>query len=774
MAHKKVEFKIVGMHCASCAVSIQQVLEKDPGVIECSVNYAGQEGTAIYDPEKISDDKIKSMVESLGYQVVMPGQESQMGMHEHHKVSALQEHELVRMRYKLIVSGVAFALLMTNMVISYWYAIPYVDWFAWIVASVVQFWVASRFYLSAWRALKHRAANMDTLIALGTLVAYFYSLIVLIFEKQMHAAGLPTHLYFDAAVAIITFILLGNYLEARAKKLTSRAIEKLMDLQPETALVLTKRDGKDVWERKSVDVVQMGDIIRVSPGDRIPVDGEIVDGTSSIDESMVTGESKPVSKKEGDAVIGATINISGSLEMKATKVGTDTMLSKIIDLVKKAQASRAPMQKIVDQISSIFVPVVIVLSLVTFLVWFNWGPVPQLVYAIINTVAVLIIACPCALGLATPMSIMVGVGRGALQGVLIKDVQTLEQAGGINAVIFDKTGTLTQGKQTVEKFTIVDDVTAILEKQGWKLPGNTDANTEQFILALVSLVEERSNHPISIALVSYIAEKISDRDALVSGISIKQFEAVSGLGIRAVVDGHTIKVGSHRFMEDEGIALGDAALGCADEWSKEGKSVSFVSVDKQLLAYFCVADQLRETSKAAVKELKAMGITSVMITGDNEQAARAVARQVGIEEVFAQVLPADKTKKVDELKKQGYLVAMVGDGINDAPALAAADVGIAVGSGTDVALEAAGIALLHNDMKLVPFTIRLSRATMRNIRQNLIWAFGYNIVLLPVAMGALYPLMGIMLHPIFAGAAMAFSSLSVVLNALRLKRVSLS
>lgn len=771
MAHKKIEFKIVGMSCASCEVSIKQVLEKHPGISEGSISYAGQQGTVTYDPEKISEPEIKAMVESLGYQVVMPGQDPKMGTHEHHKVSALQEHELIRMRRKLIVSGVAFALLMTNMVISYWYTIPYVDWFVFIIATVVQFWVASRFYMSAWRALHYRSANMDTLIALGTLVAYFYSLITLVFEKQMHAAGLPTHQYFDAAVAIITFILLGTYLESRAKKRTSRAIEKLMDLQPETALVLTKRDGKEVWERKSVDAVQIGDTIRVSPGDRIPVDGEIVNGSSSIDESMITGESKPVSKKEGDVVIGATINISGSLEMKATKVGTDTMLAKIIDLVKKAQASRAPVQKIVDQISSIFVPTVIVLALITFLIWFNWGPTPQLMYAIINMVAVLIIACPCALGLATPMSIIVGVGRGALQGVLIKDVQTLEQAGAINCVIFDKTGTLTQGKQTVEKFTIVDDVGVILNKQGWKLP--QDVNAQNYILALVSLVEERSNHPISTALVTYIKSKLQNRDDLMRNSELKQFEAMSGLGVRAIVDGHTVLLGSRRLMEREGISLGDNALGCADEWSQEGKSVSFVSIDTQLVAYFCVADQLRETSKKAIEELKKMGITPVMLTGDNEQAARAVAQQVGIEEFFAQVLPEEKTQKVAELKKRGFLVAMVGDGINDAPALAAADVGIAVGSGTDVALEAAGIALLHNDMKLVPFTIRLSHATMRNIRQNLIWAFGYNVVLLPVAMGALYPLMGIMLHPIFAGAAMAFSSLSVVLNALRLKRVSL-
>lgn len=771
MANKELSFKIMGMHCASCALTIKEMLEKHPGIKECTVSYAGEQGMVIYDPAAISVEIIKSMVESGGYQVVMPGQKPMAGIPEHEHVMVLQEQDLARMWRKLAVSMVGLGLVIAEAIIAYWYAIPYADWFIGAIATVVQFWVASRFYISTWRALIYRAANMDTLIVLGTLVAYFYSLIVLIFEKRMQAIGLPTYQYFDAAIAIITFIFLGNYLEARAKKQTSRAIEKLMDLQPDTALVLVTREGKKVWERKSVDAVVVGDIIRVSPGDRIPVDGQVVSGSSAVDQSMVTGESKPVSKKESDVVIGATINISGSLEMRAAKVGADTMLARIIELVKKAQASRAPVQKLVDQISAIFVPIVIILALLTFLVWFNWGPSPRFLYAIVNLVAVLIIACPCALGLATPMSIMVGVGRGALAGVLIKDVQTLEQAGVISCVIFDKTGTLTQGKQTVEQLTIVEGAQALITQKGWKVPPGV--SEEQYLLALVSLVEERSRHPISIALVAYITEKVVNRDALIKGVSITQFEALSGLGDRATVDGRTLLLGSRRLMEREGVSLGADALGCVDEWSKEGKSVSFVSVDKELVAYFCVADQIREGSADAIKELKAMGVTPVMLTGDNEQAAQAVARSVGIDEFFAQVFPEEKTKKVAELKAKGYLVAMVGDGINDAPALAAADVGIAVGSGTDVALEAAGVALLHNDMKLVPFTIRLSRATMRNILQNLIWAFGYNIVLIPVAMGILYPLFGITLHPILAGAAMALSSFSVVLNALRLKRVSL-
>ncbi len=767
MAHKKLDFKIVGMHCASCAVSITQALEKQPSLQGVTISYAGQDGSVQYDPEKIGEQEIKKTVESLGYTVVISGDK----VVEQEAVSSAQERDLSRMKRKLIVSLIGLGLLIVNLVVAHIYPLPYSDWFACIIATVVQFWVGSRFYVSAWRALKHRAANMDTLIALGTSVAYFYSLFTLLFEETMRGMGLPSYQYFDASVAIITFILLGNFLEARAKKRTSRAIEALIDLQPETALVLVTRDGKEVWEQKSVDAVKIGDTIRITPGDRIPVDGEIATGSSSIDESMVTGESKPVSKKEGDPVIGATVNMSGSFDMKATKVGTDTMLAKIIDLVKKAQASRAPVQKVVDTISSIFVPTVIILSLITFLIWFNWGPEPQILYAIINMVAVLIIACPCALGLATPLSIMVGVGRGALQGVLIKDVQTLEQAGQITAVIFDKTGTLTQGKQTVQTVTFIKNLDARIKQQGWEIPRDTPVET--YLLALIAFVEERSNHPVSQAVLRYVENKVPDYAQQTKNVAIEDFQALLGLGVQARVDGHMMVIGSRRLIEREKIAIDNEATVCTDEWSKEGRSVSFIALDKELVAYFCVNDQIRPTARDAMNQLKKMNIKTVMLTGDNEQAAQAVAKQVGIDEFFAQVLPEEKTKRVQELKRQGGLVAMVGDGINDAPALAAADVGIAIGSGTDVALEAAGVALLHNNLNLVPFTIRLSHITMRNIRQNLVWAFGYNIILLPVAVGVLYPLMGIMLHPIFAGAAMVFSSLSVVLNALRLKRVSL-
>lgn len=768
MAYTKTVFTILGMHCASCAVAIEQALKNHAGVREVLVRYPGEEGVVVYDTQKISETELISLINSLGYRVTLSG-----GPEEKRKsISSFHEHEMSRLWLRLMVGLIGLGFLILIAVVSPWYRIPHIAWFEAIIATVVQFFVGSRFYISTWQALRHRAATMDTLIALGTTVAYSYSLFSLLFEQFLHGAGLPTYRYFDASVAIITFIVLGGYLETRARKYTSQAIEKLMSLQPETALVRVERNGVILWEHKSIDSVLVGDMIRILPGDRIPVDGVISDGSSSIDESMITGESKPLSKKKGDSVIGATINISGSFEMSATRIGENTMLSRIIDLVKKAQASRAPVQKLVDTISSVFVPIVILLSLATFLVWFNIGPSPQLVHALVNMVSVLIIACPCALGLATPMSIMVGVGRGALQGVLIKDVQTLEQAGRISAVIFDKTGTLTEGKQTICDVQYVENFAGILKNQGWRIP--LDVLPELYLLALIALVEERSNHPVSLAVLSYIKKKYAEHETLVKGLSILQLQAVSGLGVRATIDGHTLTVGSQRLMEQEKIEVNIDVSRHVEEWLDQGKTVSFVAIDQKLVFYFSVSDQLRSSAYQAIDRLKEMKIKTALVTGDNEKTAYDIAHQLGIDDVFARVLPEEKTNKVYEMKKRGYFVAMVGDGINDAPALAAADVGIAVTSGTDVALEAAGVTLLHNNIELVPFTIRLSRAAMRNIRQNLVWAFGYNVLLIPVAMGVLYPIAGILLHPIFAGAAMALSSLSVVLNALRLWRVSLN
>ena len=482
---------------------------------------------------------------------------------------------------------------------------------------------------------------------------------------------------------------------------------------------------------------------------------------------METGESMPVHKKEGDEVIWATVNTTGSFEMQATKVGAETTLATIIALVKKAQRSKAPVQKLVDYVSSIFVPAVIVLSIITFFVWLFFGPAPVFLHALIAMISVLIIACPCALGLATPTSIMVGMGRGAQEGILIKDVQTLERACFIDTIVFDKTGTLTVGKPAMHDFKSEENMISIFKHLDWSVPDNVDAG--EYMLALIVGIESLSNHPISKAVVEFLQKK----SPLLQTVLVEKFETVSGLGVRALVDGHTVVVGSRQLMEQEGVTLTSDVDACALRWSQQAKSVSFVAFNTTVVAHFCVADALRPEALATIKTLKTMGIRSVMLTGDNELSAQAVATQLGIDDYFARVLPADKKLKVSELQKKGFVVAMVGDGINDAPALAIADVGIAMGGGADVALETAGVALLRNDISLVPKMITLSQATMSNIKQNLFWAFAYNILLIPVAMGILYPLFGITLNPMLAGFSMAFSSLSVVFNALRLRNVVL-
>lgn len=558
-------------------------------------------------------------------------------------------------------------------------------------------------------------------------------------------------------------------MEIRAKGRTSAAIRKLIGLQPTMATVqrITEQQAK-AWIPIPIERVVAGDILLIKPGERIPVDGVMIKGESSIDESMVTGESMPVFKQEGDEVIGATISKTGAFEMKATKIGAQTTLAKIIELVKRAQRSKAPVQKIVDRISAVFVPAVIVLSLITFLLWFNIGPEPQFLHALVNMVSVLIVACPCALGLATPTSIMVGMGRGAQEGILIKDAQILEIAGKVTVVVFDKTGTLTLGKQDVKGFRFDDRLDDIFMQLPIQVPEGID--NKAYAAAIILAIERLSKHPVSQAVVRHLEQDYATQAAT---IAVNKFETMSGLGVRAYVNNHKVVIGSRRLMEQEGVVMPQEVHTCAIEWAKEAKTVSFVAFEKHLIVFLCVADTIRPEVPATIERLNSMGIQSMMITGDNQLSAQAVARSVGIEHVLFEVLPQDKEHEVKKLKSKDQIVAMVGDGINDAPALAAADIGIAMGSGTDVAIETAGTALLRDDMSLVPKVITLSHMTIRNIRQNLMWAFGYNIVLIPVAMGALYPLFTIVINPMLSGAAMAFSSVSVVLNALRLKNISL-
>jgi len=651
---------------------------------------------------------------------------------------------------KLIVSIICSIILMFISMAPFVPNWLYNKWIMLLLATPVQFWVGAHYYQSAWQGLKNLSANMNTLIALGTSVAYFYSVFVVLFEQQLKQAGIPPYVYFEASATIITFIFLGQYLEHIAKQRTFRAIKKLINLQPKIATV--HKNGE--WVQIPTEQVKVRDIILIKPGDQIPIDGVIVKGSSSVDQSMVTGESMPVFKKEEDEVIGGTISATGSFEMQATKVGAQTMLARIIAMVQQAKASKAHVQNIVDKIAGIFVPSVIILSVITFIVWFIFGPEPAFLHALISMVTVLIISCPCALGLATPTSIMAGIGRGAQEGILFKSAQVLEQVGEINVMILDKTGTITKGEQEVKSFEFAENINF----------------TKEYILSLIAAVEELSGHPVSIAVNKYIQEKEKIKPHT---SDVKNLENISGLGIQAEIDNHLVLIGSGKLMDQKNIKLTDVASQCALDWSKEARTVSFIAFDNKLVGFFCVADSLRKGARETIEKLKAMNIEPIMITGDNPISAKAVADSVGITKFFAQVLPEDKEKYVREYMRNKYSVAMVGDGVNDAPALAAADIGIAMGSGTDVAIETADVVLLHSEITLVICVITLSGAVMRNIKQNLVWAFGYNILLIPVAMGTLYPLFGITINPMLAGAAMAFSSLSVVLNALRLYWISL-
>lgn len=663
---------------------------------------------------------------------------------------------------KLGVALIGASYALGHMLFSAVVSLP--GWPTLLIATVIQFWAASEFYSMAWMALKKGSSNMYTLIVLGTTTAYAYSVAIYFFGESLQKMGIPSESYFDASIFVITFILIGNYIEAFSKARASDAIKTLLNLQPHVALV-KKQNGEDRWQEISVDDLALGDIMRVKEGERIPTDGIILLGSSAVDESMITGESIPVAKQKGDTVIGATINRTGTLEVEVTKVGTHTVLSGIIQLVEQAQSSRAPVQKLVDMIASYFVPLVILLSFVTLALWFFWGPPPQLGHAIVSMILVLIIACPCALGLATPLSVVIGIGRGALQGVLIKNAEAIEQIGKITALVLDKTGTLTMGKLEIEQFKVVPHIDTILTDQGWQW----GQSGEQFVMALGVVLEEQSSHPLAAAYVKFVETQVPNYRALVQSVTLEKSNAIEGLGFEAQLNDHTVVIGSLDVMKQRTIPIDASDLKQAEAWYDEGKSVSFFSIDQQLVAYFALSDTIRPEAAPTIAWFAQRGITTIMLTGDNVRVAKAVSARIGIDEYVASVRPDQKVQKIKELKDAGYVVAMVGDGINDAPALASADVGIAIGAGTDVAIETAQVILLSNDLSRVPFLFQLSRATMRNIYQNLVWAFGYNAALVPVAMGLLYPFFGIVLNPILAGGAMVFSSVSVVLNSVRLR-----
>jgi P-type Cu+ transporter len=746
---RETTFSVTGMTCASCVGRVERALEKVPGVLEASVNLANERATVEYLAGEVEPKDLEMAIEGAGYGVVR----EDSSVEDSHE----REYRTLKADFLLAATLTAIILLgslphMLGLMLPFptgWLNLALL-----LLATPVQFWAGWRFYRGTWGALKHGQANMNTLVVMGTSAAYLYSVVATL-APQLFAAG-RADVYFDTSSLIITLILLGRLLEARAKGRTNEAIKKLAGLQAKTARVLRGGEELDV----PLENVRVGDVVVVRPGEKVPVDGRVVSGGSAVDESMITGESIPVTKREGDEVIGATMNTSGSFRFEATKVGEDTALYQIMRMVEEAQGSKAPIQRLADRISALFVPAVIGVAVVTFAVWLLFGPEPALTFALLNTVAVLIIACPCAMGLATPTSIMVGTGKGAESGILIRGGEALEGAHKLDTVVLDKTGTLTRGTPELTDVVVLDGM------------------HEEELLRLLASAERTSEHPLGESIV-----RAATHRGLPLG-ELEAFEAVSGGGIRACVDGRKLLVGSRRFLSESGIS--EYGLASRDEeLAREGKTPIIVAVDGELAGLVAVADMVRDESREAVDRLHALGLEVAMLTGDNCRTAEAIARELGVDRVVAEVRPEDKVAEVKRLQAEGKRLGMVGDGINDAPALAQADVGIAIGTGTDVAMEASDLTLISGDVRGVARAIMLSKATVRNIKQNLFWAFAYNVALIPVAAGVLYPLFTEgsvpeilrpvlgeygFLNPILAAGAMALSSVTVVSNALRLRR----
>jgi Cu+-exporting ATPase len=743
----EIQLPIEGMSCASCVNRIERFLRKTPGVAEASVNLATETATIRYMPEIAGLDELARAIEAAGYdvrEVPKPADGARAGLVEEADAEAATRAREIRTTG--LTAAAALAVAAATMLLMYLPGIPIsMEATAWLLigpATVIQFWAGRRFYRAAVRAAIHRSTNMDTLVVVGTSAAWAYSVLVTLAPSLLRDAGIEPRTYFDSSTAIIGLILMGRWLEARAKGQTVGAIKALIGLQARSARIV--RGGREV--DVPLEEVRVGDLVRVRPGEKVPVDGRVTEGESALDQSMLTGEPMPIAKAAGDEVIGGTLNGHGTFLFRATRVGRDTALAQIVELVRRAQGSKAPIQRLADQIGGIFVPIVLVIGAITFGLWLAFGPEPRSTHALVAFITVVVIACPCAMGLATPTAIMVGTGKGAQAGILIRGGEALELAARVDTVIFDKTGTLTRGRPSLGVVSAADGFSA------------------DEVLDVAASVERGSEHPLAAAILAG-----ADARGLGSG-AVEGFEAVAGRGVRGRVAGRDVLVGTAAFLSAEGIELGGLASAAATS-AAASAAITYVAIDGRAAGLLPTIDEVKPESASAVAELRAAGLEVWLVTGDQAATAREVAAAVGIapEHVLAEVLPAGKADAVATLQARGRRVAMVGDGINDAPALARADVGIAIGTGSDVALEASDVTLVGGDPRGVAAAISLSRGTLRVIHQNLFWAFGYNVVLVPVAMGALYPLAGLTLNPALAAAAMAMSSVSVVSNSLRLR-----
>lgn len=731
----KKTFPVTGMSCASCAVSVESMLKSTEGVKDAGVNFANSTAFAEYDDEKVDPKQLQSAIQSIGYNIIIESQDPYADQEK------MQQEEYKKVKKRFIGS---FIFALPVFIIGMFFPnLPYAPWISMVLTAPVLFYFGAHFFKNSWKLALKGSTNMDTLVALSTGIAFVFSVFNTVFPQFFESRGFEAHVYYEAAAVIVAFISLGKWMEEKAKSNTSSALKKLMGLQPKMVKVII--DEKEI--EMPVGDVQKGQIVMVRPGEKIPLDGKVIAGNSFVDESMISGEPLAVKKKSGDEVFAGTINQKGAFRFEATKVGNETLLARIIKTVREAQGSKAPVQKLADKIAGIFVPTVIGIAILTFASWMIWGGDDAFTHALLTTVSVLVIACPCALGLATPTAIMVGVGKGAENNILIKDARGLELAHKVDAIILDKTGTITEGKPEVVE-------------QLWE-----EKNEE--VQKVLYAIESQSEHPLAQAVTNALKEKVE------TGASISNFESLTGQGVKAEANGETYFLGNQKLMNEQGVSIADDFAAKAKEWQQKAYTVIYFAKQKQLLSVLAIADKIKDTSAEAIQKLKEQNVEVYMLTGDNEHTAKSVAQQVGISNYKAETMPADKAEFLKKLQSKGKTVAMVGDGINDSHALAEADVSIAMGKGSDIAMDVATITLITSDLNSIPKALKLSSNTVKGIRQNLFWAFIYNLIGIPIAAGILYPFTGFLLNPMIAGAAMAFSSVSVVLNSLRLKSLSL-